>query len=93
MSTQTPGYTPEDEAAITHALGCAQSFVNEHSEYTPTDVLRATARAALQYRARTSETHNPWDAACAKNNFGEPTHDDARCYLCRPARTTEETGR
>lgn len=39
--------------------------------------------------------HNPWDASCSRNGFGEPSREGARCLVCFPARppvgdTTDE---
>jgi hypothetical protein len=31
-----------------------------------------------------NETHNPWDGQCVKNGLGEPSDEDARCFICRP---------
>lgn len=30
--------------------------------------------------------HNPWDASCSRNGFGEPSREGERCLVCFPAR-------
>lgn len=47
------------------------------------DALRARGGQEEPNRGRGGEKHNPWDAQCARNVLGEPTHENARCGTCR----------
>ena len=55
LDAEAVDHTHDDEAAVRHALDCAQSFINEHNEFSSDDVIRCAVRAAFQHRARNGQ--------------------------------------